>query len=413
MTTAPQEAELSAVNPGRLAAARALIAVEGGAHAEDILAAAAVPDRDRALAWTLALGVLRRRGVLDQAIGRHLRQPVEQLDPPLRAALRVGAWELAFGRARADAVVHQAVEVARASGGARGSGLVNAVLRRVAASPPEPTADPAVDLPPWLQARLGPWSEWLRRCQDPAPTCAVLRSAADAPPPGSLPAPPVAGGREVADAWLIPAEGGAIPGREGFAEGRWWVMDPAACAVADLAHEAAPGGAVLDACAAPGGKSFRLASRGHAVVAVDQSADRLGRVGEGARRLGLPVELQVHDWSTGPCPRIGKFPVVLVDAPCTGLGTIRRHPEIRWRRAPSDPAAMAVRQAQILEAAAAHVAPGGALVYAVCSPLAEEGAGVVSALRGWRVQAAWASAPPVGDEDAFQAFVLRGEEGRG
>jgi len=401
------------VNPGRLAAARALIAVEGGAHAEDVLAASAVPERDRALAWTLALGVLRRRGVIDAALGRHLRQPVERLDPPLRAALRVGAWELGFGRARPDAVVHQAVEVARASGGARGSGLVNAVLRRVAEAPPATDADPAVDLPPWLQARLGPWTDWLRLCQAPAPTCAIMRTVEDLPPAGATPAPAVAGGRAVQGAWLLPGEGGAIPSREGFAEGRWWVMDPAACAVADLAHEAAPGAPVLDACAAPGGKSFRLASRGHPVLAVDQSAERLARVREGAQRLSLTVNTAVHDWSTGPHPDLARFPLVLVDAPCTGLGTIRRHPEIRWRRAPSDPAAMAVRQRQILQAAAAHVAPGGALVYAVCSPLPEEGEGVIAGLRGWSVERAWASAPPAGDEDAFQAFVLRAEEGRG
>ncbi|MEC8425319.1 MAG: RsmB/NOP family class I SAM-dependent RNA methyltransferase, partial [Myxococcota bacterium] len=197
-------------------------------------------------------------------------------------------------------------------------------------------------------------------------------------------------------------------GMAGFAEGRWWVMDPAAAAVADLAVGAAAGPAprILDACAAPGGKSLRMASRGSGVVAVDQSATRLARVKEASIRTGLPVETVQHDWLKGPQPDLGKFDVVLVDAPCTGLGTIRRHPEIKWRRLPTDPAAMALRQRMILGAASQHVVPGGALVYAVCSPMEEEGEPVVASLQGWHVRDRLATFPPAGDEDAFQAFVL-------
>ena len=108
----------------------------------------------------------------------------------------------------------------------------------------------------------------------------------------------------------------------------------------------------------------------------------------------------------------GVFDCVLVDAPCTGLGTIRRHPEIRWRRLASDPAAMAIRQRQILKAAAAHVGPQGALVYSVCSPMKEEGEDVISALDGWHVAGRWSCAPPSGDEDAFQVFTLRSGKAR-
>ncbi len=165
---------------------------------------------------------------------------------------------------------------------------------------------------------------------------------------------------------------------------------------------------MLDACAAPGGKTLRLAAGGARVTATDESAARLGRIRENLGRTGLVADrVLAWDWLDGPCPDLARFDAVLVDAPCTGLGTLRRHPEIKWRRLPSDPAAMALRQRPILANAARHVAPGGALVYAVCSPMPEEGEAVVASLAEWTVTRRWAAVPPSGDEDAFQAFVLR------
>ena len=196
----------------------------------------------------------------------------------------------------------------------------------------------------------------------------------------------------------------------GFADGRWWVMDPASVVVADLLHEAIPeGAAVLDACAAPGGKTLRLATLDHTVRAIDLEPHRLKLLGEGSRRVGVSdrVTPEVHDWLTGPLPEQPQFAGVLVDAPCSALGIVRRHPEIRWRRLPSDPPAMAIRQRAILQQAATHVSEDGVLVYSVCSPLPEEGPAVVESLEDFQVVLAWSSAPPVGDEDAFQAFVLR------
>jgi 16S rRNA (cytosine967-C5)-methyltransferase len=168
---------------------------------------------------------------------------------------------------------------------------------------------------------------------------------------------------------------------------------------------------VLDACAAPGGKAFRLASRGATVLGVDLDEARLARVAEGARRLGLAVDLRVHDWEAGPPPDlVAAFDVVVVDAPCSGLGTLRRHPEIRWRRQPEDLTRNAVRQGAILAAAASCLAPGGTLVYAVCSPEPEEGEAVVDAFLADRadleLDTRWTSVPPAGDEDAFQAARL-------
>jgi 16S rRNA (cytosine967-C5)-methyltransferase len=387
-----------------VAAARALVGVEDGGHVEDLLARLAPPaGPDRGLAWHLALGVLRRRGAVDALLRPHLRQPIESLDAPVRAALRLGAFEKAFSRTPPHAAVSQAVEVCRATKAKRASGLVNAVLRRVDAR--NVPADPASDLPDWLAERWSGATAWLARLQEPAPICGVYR---DGPVDGLETRPIVAGGLAVPGGFALAPVKGPVDALPGFAAGAWWVMDPAAAAVADLALAQArgPGARVLDACAAPGGKSLRMASRGARVTAVDQSAERLARVGEGSARTGLPVVTHQHDWLDGPHPELGTFDVVLVDAPCTGLGTVRRHPEIKWRRLPSDPAAMALRQLPILEAAATHVAPGGALVYAVCSPMEEEGLPVAAGLTGWRVRDRLATFPPAGDEDAFQAFVL-------
>ena len=121
----------------------------------------------------------------------------------------------------------------------------------------------------------------------------------------------------------------------------------------------------------------------------------------------MEAEIEIHDWLEGSMPSGSTFDAVLVDAPCTGLGVVRRHPEIIWRRHPGDPAAMSVTQRAILKHAAAHVKPGGVLIYSVCSMEPEEGAQVIESLTGWTVVESWCSAPPQGDEDGFQAFVLR------
>lgn len=399
------------VSTGRLAAIRALVQIERGRHAEEALADAQLADPgQRALALHLCLGVLRRRGALDQTLARHVRRGLDSLDPAVLATLRVGLYDALHSRIAMQVAVDQAVEAARALGNPAAAGLVNAVLRRAVG---EGIADdPFLDLPPWLAARWRAWGPWVARLREPAPISAVGRDPGWTPDPELTPQPATTAGEPVADAWILRGLKGAVERAPGFAQGLWWVMDPSAAKVADLLLEAAGegrGARVLDATAAPGGKALRLASRGAEVLAVDALAHRLALVRENAARTGLKLELRQHDWLRGPLPDAGQFDAVLVDAPCTGLGIIRRHPEIRWLRLPSDPAAMALRQRPLLLAASQHVAPGGALVYAVCSPMPEEGRGVVDALAGWRVERAWSSAPPAGDEDAFQAFVLRRE----
>jgi 16S rRNA (cytosine967-C5)-methyltransferase len=411
----------SATTPGRLAAGRALLEIEDGAFAEDALAAVAPTDpRERAHAWFLTLGVLQRRGQVDAALRERLERPLDGLDPAARVALRVGAFEKLFGRAADHAVVDQGVELARGLGAGRAAGLVNAVLRRVAPAT-ELARHDGLDHPAWLLAR---WTDrygaeaaerWCRANGEPAPLVVVVRpdraGVLDRLRAAGLALEPAtAAGRPVEGAWIVSGHDGSVDALPGLAEGDLWVQDPAAVAVADLCAPR-PGLRVLDACAAPGGKSLRLASRGAAVVAVDR-AERLARLTEAVARTGLPIQVVAHDWETGPSPALPRdFDVVLVDAPCTGLGTVRRHPEIRWRRQPADLPRAAGRQLAILRAAAAHARPGGAVVYAVCSSEPEEGAAVVEA---WRAETAGAAvveglltAPPAADEDAHYAARVR------
>lgn len=394
----------SRANPGRVAAVHALIAVEEGQHADQVLAEIAPPPGpDRGLAWNLVLGVLRRQGALDALLEPRLSQGVSGLDPTVRAILRAGLYDAKLTRTPPHAAVHQAVEVARAVGAVRASRLVNAVLRRASGDPI--SEDPWLDLPPWLARRWKAWPEWVARLQtEPAICIAGQRTL----PEGLSAIPVQVAGQPLEQAWTLDQRSGRLEALPGFETGDWWVMDPAAVAVADLAARHCPeGGRVLDACAAPGGKAFRIHERGRTVVAVDQSARRMATLKDNAARLKMEMQTHVHQWGAGEAKEIGLFDVVLVDAPCTGLGTIRRHPEIRWRCMPSDPAAMGIRQRGILGAAAEHVQPGGALVYAVCSPEKEEGEDVIAQLAGWHMVDSWASRPPVGDEDAHQAFVLR------
>lgn len=406
----------SRANPGRVAAARALIAVDEGAHAEDVLAARLPDGPDGRLAWHLTLGTLRHRAQVDAALRPFLKQPLATLDPPVRAVLRMGAFEKLFSRAPDHAVVAQGVEVARKVGAGRASGLVNAVLRRVRPADRLSRAE-ALDHPAWLVARwdqrYGPevTTAWCERNRTVAPICLVTRDepALDALIDGAA-EPATLGGQVLVGTRVVQAQAD-LPGIE---EGVAWVQDPASVRVSDLLGDAvlaAGGSRVLDTCASPGGKSARLHARGLRVTATDLEG-RLLKLGAGMERLRADVDVRAWDWSAGPI-ELPAFDGVLVDAPCSGLGTVRRHPEIRWRRHPTDLPAMAGLQRTILGNAASCVAPGGHLVYAVCSPEPEEGQEVVDAFLAqhpaFTVRQAFSSAPPVGEEDAHQAWLLQRE----
>jgi 16S rRNA (cytosine967-C5)-methyltransferase len=403
------------VNPGRVAAAAVLLEVEAGAHAEDELAQRAPADpRDRGLAWNLVMGALRRKSTVDAAVQAFLDRPVGAVDPAVRAVLRAGAYEILLTRAPRHAVVHDAVEVARALGVGRASGLVNAVLRRVELPTLTARAD-RLDHPAWLVDR---WTSrygheatdaWCLAnneqpplvvgATDPAATLALWAEA------GLGWRPARAHGAEVPRSFELVGSAGrleGVPGWDGL-----WVQDAASAWMTDLIPASAT--TVLDACAAPGGKTMRLAARGAQVMAVDSSETRLERLSQSCKRLGLPVRQRRHDWTTGPIAGLGELDAVLVDAPCTGLGTVRRHPEIRWRRGPLDPGALGLKQAAILRAAATHCRRGGHVAYVVCSSEPEEGPEVVRAVAaraGLTLVEERLSAPPSDGEDAFYGALL-------
>jgi 16S rRNA (cytosine967-C5)-methyltransferase len=398
----------SSATRARLVAVRVLERVErGGAYADLALHAALRGDelspRDRALATELVYGTLRWRGRLDWLLAAVLARDLASLEPLVATVLRVGAYQIVFGRRiPARAAVDQSVHSARALGVERAAGLVNAVLRRLARDPdaialPDRREDPlghlrhALSLPGWIAAR------WLELYG--AEGAIALAEASNAVPPLSARVATTRTDRETLLAELasrLPdvrrsahAPGalrlghGGLPSLDpAFLEGRFTIQDEASQLVVELL-DPRPGERVFDVCAAPGTKATAIAERvgpGGEVVASDRSASRLRLVGRDARRLGLAnVTTRALD-ATRPLRDVeGPFDRVLVDAPCSGLGTLRRNPDARWRLRPEDVPRLAATQLAILRQAAAVLRPGGTLVYSTCTLLPEENERVVAA----------------------------------
>ena len=409
------------VNRGRIAAARALVAAERGAHVEDVLERETPPDGpDRGQAWYLAMGVLRMRSHLDAAIRITLRKPLQSLDPEVRTVLRLGAFEKLFAWTPDHAAVDQGVSLVRILGKGSATGLVNASLRRIR-NPRRLTRAETLNHPAWLvdrwTERYGeePTNKWCIAAADPPPLYVVTRPDDEdiartwrAQELMTL-TPITLKGRPIPGSYTLQGHKGSITHIPGFIGGRFWVQDANAVAVTDLLGDVR-GKTVLDACAAPGGKTFRLATQGGIVTSVDVSADRLELLKDSSDRLRVDAEILVHDWELGPMVMPREWDRVLVDAPCSALGLTRRHPELRWRRVESDLPAMATRQRTILEGVVPHVAPRGVLVYAVCSPEPEEGEQVVDAFLAdhpeFTLDRVLHLAPPEAGVDAFHAARL-------
>ena len=371
--------------PARRVALDALISVSrGGPTLAQRLAqpdVEALSSRDRAFLHELVLGTLRTRGSLDHALAACLDQPLARLDRPLREILRLGAHQLLHLRVPARAAVHESVELAHALA-PRASGLVNAVLRKLAATGaprfPEPLADPLA----WLTTE-GSLPEWLARrwMQRLGPERAVARARALlAPPPLVFRLNPrhADAMEKLASAGVDPEPlrvPGAWTGRQApqslAMDGVLYVQDQGAQLVAQLA--AVPG-KLLDACAAPGGKSTLMADlvagRGW-VAAGEASLPRLASLAALARRWGCDNLLVVAADAQRP-PFRGAFDGVLLDAPCSGLGTLGRHPDIRWRTEPDDLLRHRDRQRALLGSLAPLVKAGGRLTYSTCSTEPEE-----------------------------------------
>ncbi len=350
---------------------------------------AGLDSRDRGLALELSAGVLRWQAWLDHALDHYLSRGIAGTDPVLVWVLRIGAYQLLrLDRIPDRAAVHTAVDLGREVGGDGAAGMVNGVLRRLTRDgvPPvqaEGAARIAIEesQPEWLVRRWlqeGTEDEVRARCR-----------AANKPAPLTLRAE----GDRDALAERLRAEGGVVSlcthapqglklerlaspfTSASFREGLWQAQDEASQLVVELLG-ATEGASVWDACAAPGGKTRVLAQKvgpEGRVVATEVHANKAGRMRRALRHLPQ-VGVQARDAREVP----GEFDYVLLDAPCTSLGVIRRHPEIKWRRSEADVADRVALQAELLEAVAAGVSPGGVLVYSVCSDLPDEGSAQIA-----------------------------------
>lgn len=332
-----------------------------------------MPSRDRALARLIAGTVLRTHGRLAAVLLGFLGKPLPENQGNLWPLLLAGAAQLLVLGTPPHAAISLAVDQVRTDPGARRfDKLVNAVLRRVATEGPERFAalDAAAhDIPAWLLAR------WTATYGDDIARRIALASLAEAPLDLTAKADAAVwaeklGGELLPTGTIRLAAGGRIDEMPGFAEGAWWVQDAAAALPARLLGDVS-GREVADLCAAPGGKTAELAAAGARVTAVELSAERLSRLADNLRRLGLAADTVTADAATWEPGRV--FDAVLVDAPCTATGTIRRHPDILYLKRSADFAALPDIQAPILANAARLVRPGGRLVYCVCSLEPDEG----------------------------------------
>lgn len=336
-------------------------------------AGAGLDRRDRAFARQIVRTALRRRGQIDAVIGACLERPLPREYRLERALLRAGAAQLLFLDVPSYAAVHATVAAADHS---PLRSLVNAVLRRVAREGPARVAaqHPArANTPEWL------WRQWCEVYGDTVAADISVAHLSEPPLDLTVSGDPAAwasrlGGRLLPTGTVRVYSAGAVAELPGYDEGAWWVQDTAAAIPAKLLLAALPRPAsecrVADLCSAPGGKTAQLAAAGASVTALDR-VERLGRLRRNLKRLRLAAEvlgLDARKWSPPPT-----FDAVLVDAPCTSTGAARRHPDVIWAKRAVSAQALRPLQDRLLSAAASALAPGGVLVYSVCSLDPREG----------------------------------------
>lgn len=328
---------------------------------------------DAGLARAIAITAFRRLGTIQYAINARLERGSPRNSGPFEPIMVAAAAQILFldvpDHAAVDLAIRHLHEDARSS---RYVALGNALLRRLArerdAILAEAEADLFLDVPDWL-------AESWRDSYGEETAAAIARSHRDEPPLDLSVKENAAEWAERLDGLLLPTgsvrlrERGSLTAMPGFDEGAWWVQD-AAAALPALLLAPKPGERVADLCAAPGGKTAQLAAMGASVTAVDRSGPRLRRLRENLTRLGLTAEVVTKDaslWQADP------FDAVLLDAPCSATGTIRRHPDVAWTKSPEDRDKLAALQARLLEAAARLTKSGGRLVYCTCSLERQEG----------------------------------------
>jgi 16S rRNA (cytosine967-C5)-methyltransferase len=413
------------VTPGRRAAFEVLRRVRVGELVDRVAdeELRGLPPRERAWAMELLYGTLRLRGRLDHILSARVHGGLRALEPDVLDVLRLGAYQLLeMGSVPSYAAVSQSQELTRAVGAARAAKLVAGVLhalgRSAEAEFPDATADPVGHLVAWGSHPRWLVERWVRRWG--AADAAALVEANNRRPdlyirPLGLPVPEAAetlraSGFQVEPVGFSPhslrVESPSSVG-DLLAVVPAVVQDPAASLVVDFAAPA-PGTRVVDLCAAPGGKALGLAGSAGFVAAADLSARRLQRVRENVERAGLRARVGavVADGRAAPFAT-GSAGLVLLDAPCTGTGTLRRHPDGRWRVLPEHFPALVELQRDLLDEAARIVEPGGLLVYSTCSLEEEENEvqieGFLRRHDGWTVEAP----PPAVPAEVVDGFYLR------
>jgi len=333
---------------------------------------AALAPRDRAFARLLVATVLRRLGQIDALIAHCLNTPLPPRAAMVHDMLRLGIAQLLFLRTPPHAAVATTVDLAGSRGFPTYKGLVNAVLRRLSLEGPALVAAqdaPRLDTPAWL------WDAWAIAYGEATARDIAAAHLKEAPLDISAPRDPEKWAQAL-EATQLPTgslrrhTGGAIMSLPGYKEGGWWVQDAAAAMPARLLGSIA-GARVLDLCAAPGGKTAQLAAAGGQVTAIDRSPRRLQRLKTNLARLHLEAEFITADAGSWRPPEPAPF--VLLDAPCTATGAIRRHPDVPHLKSMDDVTRLAAVQERLIEAAIEMLAPGGTLVFCTCSLEPEEG----------------------------------------
>jgi 16S rRNA (cytosine967-C5)-methyltransferase len=342
----------------------------------------ALSDRDRALMRRLVATILRRLGTLGHLLSRLLDRGIPTDAPRAQSALLIGAAQILWMDVPDHAAVDLSVRLVQSDRrAAKYAGLVNAVLRRCAREGQpliEEVKSQTLDVPPWLLSRwIAHYGESVAReialalSHEPSLDITVKSDAVqwasrlhgEVLPTGTV--------RTLLQ--------GSVTMLPGFAEGQWWVQDAAAALPARLFGDVA-GKSILDLCAAPGGKTAQLAQLGARVTAVDRSPGRMARLRENFARLSLQAETVVSDAAEWQGGNSGGFDGVLVDAPCSSTGTIRRHPDVAWLRQEADIAPLVGLQKRLLQKAVTLLKAGGTLVYCTCSLEPEEGEAAISGL---------------------------------
>ena len=338
-------------------------------------------DRDRALMRRLVATILRRLGTLGHLLSRLLDRGVPTDAPRAQSALLIGAAQILWMDVPDHAAVDLSVRLVQSDRrAARYAGLINAVLRRCAREGKaiiDDVKSQTLDVPPWLFAR---WSAHYGEANAHAMAAALSHE-----PSLDLTV------KSDASQWASRLHGevlptgtvrtllhGSVTMLPGFSEGQWWVQDAAAALPARLFGDI-NGKVIADLCAAPGGKTAQLAQAGARVTAVDRSPARMTRLHDNLARLSLEADVVVADAVEWP-GAAESFDGILIDAPCTSTGTIRRHPDVAWLRQEGDIAALVALQKRLLQKAVTLLKPGGTLVYCTCSLEPEEGEAAISAL---------------------------------